>query len=127
MKNKLQRYDINSLRLRHGHKYRKYKVCLSIMMIICIKQHLSNIWSWIHEIVKKHWGWVEKKALLIKKACITLNMSILSKRNLCGTNFSEFSELWPIWHKSIPKKFTFQESFAKVDACKEIFEFICEN
>ena len=40
-------------------------------MVICIKQHLSNIWSSILEEVKQHWGWVEKKkALLIKKVCI---------------------------------------------------------
>ena len=37
------------------------------MMVICIKQHLSNIWSSIYEKIKQHWGWVEKKALLIKK------------------------------------------------------------
>ena len=36
------------------------------MMFICIKQHLSNIWSSVHEKFKQHWGWVEK-ALLIKK------------------------------------------------------------
>ena len=32
-----------------------------------IKQHLSNIWSTIHEKVKQHWGWVEKKSCLPKK------------------------------------------------------------
>ena len=30
-----------------------------MMMIICIKQPLSNIWSSVHEKVKQHWGWVE--------------------------------------------------------------------
>ena len=29
-------------------------------MVIHIKQHLSVIWSSIHEKVKQHWGWVEK-------------------------------------------------------------------
>ena len=43
-------------------------------MLLTIKQHLSNIWSSIHEKVKQHWGWVEKKALLVKKACITTNI-----------------------------------------------------
>ena len=38
-------------------------------MVICNKQHLSNIWSWIHEIVKQHWGWLEK-SVAYKKACI---------------------------------------------------------
>ena len=37
------RYDINRLRPRHGYKYSKYKMCLSMMMLICIKQHLSSI------------------------------------------------------------------------------------
>ena len=43
MKNRSQRYDINRLRPRYGHRYTKYKMCLSIVMTICIKQHLSNI------------------------------------------------------------------------------------
>ena len=51
-KNRSQKYDINWPRLRHGHEHTKYKMCLSIMMVICIKQHLRNIWSQIHEKVK---------------------------------------------------------------------------
>ena len=43
MKNRSQMYDINRPRPRHGHKYTKYKMYLSIMMVICIKQNLSNI------------------------------------------------------------------------------------
>ena len=30
-------YDISRPRPRHGPKYTKYKICLSIMMVICIK------------------------------------------------------------------------------------------
>ena len=45
MKNISHTYDINRPRPRHGHKYRKHKMCLSLMMIICIKQRLSNILS----------------------------------------------------------------------------------
>ena len=48
--------DINRPMSRHGHKYSKYEKCLSKMMLTCIKQHLSNIWSSIHEKVKQHWG-----------------------------------------------------------------------
>ena len=34
-----QRYDINWPRQsRHRHRYTKYKMSLSIMMVICIKQ-----------------------------------------------------------------------------------------
>ena len=69
MKNRTHRYDINRPRPKHGHKYGKYKKCVTMMMLICIKQHPSNIWSSIHEKVKQHWCWVEKKTLLIKKAC----------------------------------------------------------
>ena len=43
MKNRQHRYDINKPRSRHEPKYTKYKMCLSIMMAICIKQHQSNI------------------------------------------------------------------------------------
>ena len=38
MKNRSQRYDVNRPRPKHGPKYTKYKICLSIMMVICIKQ-----------------------------------------------------------------------------------------
>ena len=36
-KKRSQRYDINRPRPRHGHKHTKYKMCLSIMMVIYIK------------------------------------------------------------------------------------------
>ena len=41
------------------------------MMVICIKQHLSNIWSWIYEKVQQHWGLVEKKRIAYKKDVYT--------------------------------------------------------
>ena len=59
IKNRSHRYDINKLTSSHGHKYRKDKNCLSIMMLLCITQQLSNAWSSIHEKVKQHWGLVE--------------------------------------------------------------------
>ena len=62
------RYDINRPWSRHGHKYNEYQKCLNMMMLIRTKQHLSNIWSSIHEKVKQHWGWVEK-SVAYKKAC----------------------------------------------------------
>ena len=65
MKSRSQRYDIIWPRPRDWHKYTKFKMCLIIMMVIYIK----NIWSSVHEKVKQQWGWVEKKALLLKKAC----------------------------------------------------------
>ena len=50
----LDRYDINRIRPRHGYEYTNYKISLSRMMVMCNKQHLCNIWSWIHEKVKQH-------------------------------------------------------------------------
>ena len=61
MKNSSLRCDISRPRSKHGHKYSKYKRCLTMMSLICIKQHLSNIWSSVYEKVRQHWGWVEKK------------------------------------------------------------------
>ena len=43
MKNRSHRYDVNRPRPKHGHKYTIYKICLIIMMLTFIKQHLSNI------------------------------------------------------------------------------------
>ena len=42
MKNRSHRSDINRPMSRHGHKYSKYKTCRCMMMLPCIKQHLSN-------------------------------------------------------------------------------------
>ena len=36
-------YNINRRRSRNGHKFNKYKKCLSMMMPICTEQYLSNI------------------------------------------------------------------------------------
>ena len=68
IKKRSWRYDINWSRPRHRHNYTKYKMCLSIMMVVCIKQHLSNIWTSVHDKVKQHWDWVEKKNVTYKKS-----------------------------------------------------------
>ena len=54
MKNRSHRHDINRARLKYGHENSKYRKFLSMMMLICIKQHPSNICSSIHEKVKRH-------------------------------------------------------------------------
>ena len=64
IKSRSQIYDMNWSRPRHGHKYTKYKMCLSKIIFTCMKQHISNIWSLIHEKVQQHWDWVEKKRCL---------------------------------------------------------------
>ena len=48
---------------RHRYKYTKCKIGLSMMVLIYIKQHFSNMGSSIHEKVKQHCGRVEKKHL----------------------------------------------------------------
>ena len=35
--------EINRPRSRHGHKYTEYKICLSMMMVICIKQYQATL------------------------------------------------------------------------------------
>ena len=60
-KNRWYIYDMNRSRIWHGYKYTKYQTYFRIMMVMYIKQYLSNIWTSIHEKVKQHWGWVEKK------------------------------------------------------------------
>ena len=72
MKNRSHRYNISWVRFRHGQKYSKYKKCLSIIMLICIKQHLSNIWSSIHEK-----GWVPYKKACRSKKPNEINCTIL--------------------------------------------------
>ena len=61
------------------------------MMLWCIKQHLSNIWSSIHENAKQHWGWVEKN-VAYKKMCIYVPpmsyVSLYWKNVFCDVIFS---------------------------------------
>ena len=47
MKKKIlsHRYGMDKPRSKQGHKYCKFKKCLNMMWLICIEQHLSNIWS----------------------------------------------------------------------------------
>ena len=59
----------NRPRRRYRDKYIENMACLGKTMPLCNEQHFSNIWVSIHQKAKQHWGWVEKKALLIKKAC----------------------------------------------------------
>ena len=63
-KKKSHRCVLNSQKSRYEYKYSNYKKSLAMMMYILIKQQLSKIWSLIHEKVKQHWGWIEKKGCL---------------------------------------------------------------
>ena len=53
-KNRSHRCDINRSRSSRGHKYGKCKKRLTMVMLIRIKLHLSNILSSVYEKVKQH-------------------------------------------------------------------------
>ena len=67
------------------------------MMLTCIKQHLSNIWSSIHEKVKQHWGWVEKKCCLIKSVYLDLLGAVnkkISELKMLSTKKVQSMAIW---------------------------------
>ena len=54
-KSRSHKYDINRSTFRNGLTYAiKHKMCLSIMMLISIKQHVTNTCDSIYEKVKEH-------------------------------------------------------------------------
>ena len=61
IKNRSHRYDINRPRSRYGHKYSRYKKCVSMMMLICIKHHLSKTEAEMKKIV------AYKKSIQLKR------------------------------------------------------------
>ena len=63
MKSRSQRCDKNKPRARYGQKYTKYKMCLSIMVVVW-----SNIWSSIHEKLSNSEAELNK-SVAYKKAC----------------------------------------------------------
>ena len=72
MKSKSHRYDINTK--MDGYKFSKYKNYLIMMITICIKQHLSNIWSrFMKKLSSTEAEFVKRVAY--KKACIALGKS----------------------------------------------------
>ena len=80
IKNRSQRYDINWPRPNYGHKYTKYKMCLSIMMVLCIKQHLSNIWSSIMTKLSNTEAELKKRNAYKKKSVIDLSKVLLQSK-----------------------------------------------
>ena len=69
MKNRSHRYDINRPKSRRDTNIENIvSVSGSMMMLICIKQHLSNIWSSIHKKLSNTETEL-KKSVAYKKAC----------------------------------------------------------
>ena len=92
MKNGSHRYDINRPRPRYGQKYTKYKICLSKMMVICVKQHFSNIWNSIYEKVKQRWGWFENEG------CLWRQHVFYCQHRYHGLKFWNTLYLETLWH-----------------------------
>ena len=64
-KSRSYKYDINRPTFKHGLTCtNKHKNCLSMMMLIWIKQYPTNTWGSIYEKVKEHLG--EKNVFHIK-------------------------------------------------------------
>ena len=79
--------DINIKGSRHGHKFSKYKICLSLMMTLCVKQQLNKVWSTIMKTLRKAEAEL-KTRVAYKKACrfkkkwnISLKDPKMSKHN----------------------------------------------
>ena len=74
MKNRSHGYDINKPRARHEYKYTKHKKCRGIMLI-CIKEHINNIWSSVYVKAKQRWVW-RKKSVAYKKRVLQISAGI---------------------------------------------------
>ena len=92
-----QRYDTNWPRHRHGHKYTKYKMCLGIMVVICIKQHLSNIWSSFMRKLSNIEAKL-KKGVAYEKACMSNHgdITLMLKPEACNLLKKR------LWHRCFP-------------------------
>ena len=108
MKKRSHRYDMET------NMINIYIMCLGMMMPLCIKQHLSNIWSSNQEKIKQSSGWVEKKALVIKKRVLSKDLPtrLAHLRVLLCQAFTFFLtfllviQSWEYWHISRPKNQT---------------------
>ena len=51
----------------------EYKKALSMIMLLCIKQNLSNIWTSVHEKIKEPEPELKKKSIAYKKSVYLSN------------------------------------------------------
>ena len=79
MENVSRRYDVNSPMHRNGSEYTKYKICLSIMMAVCIKQHLKA--SFETRFMKK----LSNTESKLKKSVVYKKKRVIFVKNLCVT------------------------------------------
>ena len=76
-------------------------MCLSIMMSVCIKQHLSNILSSIHEKLSSTEAELKKELLMKKSAKPKLTVTI--KFNLLNNNGGKHKCLEYLFFSDISK------------------------
>ena len=110
MKNILQRYNLNRPSSRHGHKYSKK--CLSMTMVICIRQHVRDIWSSIHENLELI------KSIAYKKGVHIFLLRSHNIQYLCFPTADNFSIVhtityWPYTHIHLWKC----SYFDQIDLC----------
>ena len=91
---------------RHGHKYAKYKICISKMMVICTKQHLNNIWSSIHEKLSNTEDELKKGVAYIK-TCILVWLKNSTKWKITMT-------MWNIEYTLSVSQTSGAESLARI-------------
>ena len=72
MKIRSHRYDINRPRSRHEYKYSKYNSCISVMMLICIKQHLATFEAQLMKTLSNTEAELKKELLKKKRVCLYL-------------------------------------------------------
>ena len=73
MINRSHRCNINNTRPRHGYEYTKYKMYLSMVMVMCKKQHLSDIRSLIYEKINNTEAEL-KERVAYKITCVSVYM-----------------------------------------------------
>ena len=86
------RSEANRPSSKHGHKYSKCKKCFSMMMLICINQHLSSIWSSIHEKVDRDIRYIAK--LEYRKLEILDMLQLYLKDTPAQVFFCDFCEIF---------------------------------
>lgn len=64
--------------ITNSYEYTNYKICLNMMMVVYNKQHLSSIWSWIHEKLSNTEAQLKKRASFITK---NVKFEIFLRRN----------------------------------------------
>ena len=107
IKSETRRYEIIWTRLRHGHKHTKYKMCLSMIMVICNKQHLT-----LKSLAGRRGGGVNLTLLvvfpkrhLLKRGWNLFCCCYISYYHLISLFYTNYSSIFCIfWHFLVIKK-----------------------